>query len=65
MEKNAIFGALNNSDFGGGGAGHKGHVINLGYAFSKKFGFEFTWFDNDKNMTNDYQRVFLDLQYKY
>ena len=65
VEKNAIFGALTNADFGGGGVGHKGHVVNLGYAFSKKFSFEFTWFENEKNMTTDYQRMFLDLKYKY
>jgi len=65
VEKNAIFGALTNADFGGGGVGHKGHVVNLGYAFSKKFSFEFTWFENEKNRTTDYQRMFLDLKYKY
>ena len=64
-EKNAVFGALTDSNFGGGGAGHKGHVINLSYAFSKNFSTEFTWFNNDKKMTIDYTKIFLDLKYKY
>ena len=65
LEKNAVFGALTNSDFGGGGAGHKGHGIKLNYGFSKNLSVEFTWFDNDKDMTTDYSRIFLDLKYKY
>ena len=64
-EKNAVFGALTDSNFGGGGAGHKGHVVNLSYAFSKNFSTEFTWFNNDKKMTIDYTKIFLDLKYKY
>ena len=65
VEKNSVFGALVDSDFGGGGVGHKGHQINLGYKFSKNFSAEFTFFDNDKNMTVDYTKVFVDLKYKY
>jgi len=65
LEKNAVFGTLTNSNFGGGGAGHKGHVIKLNYGFSKNLSAELTWFDNDKNMTTDYTKIFLDLQYKY
>ena len=65
VEKNSVFGALVDSNFGGGGVGHKGHQINLGYTFSKKFSAEFTIFENDKNMTVDYTKVFIDLKYKY
>ena len=65
LEKNAVFGALTSSNFGGGGTGHKGHAIKLNYGFSKNLSVEFTWFDNDKNMTTDYTRIFLDLKYKY
>jgi len=65
VERNAVFGALTDSNFGGGGAGHKGHVVNLSYAFSKNFSTEFTWFNNDKKMTIDYTKIFLDLKYKY
>ena len=65
LEENAVFGALTSSNFGGGGAGHKGHAIKLNYEFSKNLSAEFTFFDNDKNMTTDYTRIFLDLKYKY
>ena len=65
VEKNSVFGALSDSNFGGGGAGHKGHQINLGYTFSKNFSAEFTIYENDKNMTVDYTKVFVDLKYKY
>ena len=65
LEKNAVFGALTSSNFGGGGTGHKGHAIKLNYGFSKNLSAELTWFDNDKNMTTDYTKIFLDLQYKY
>ena len=65
LEENAVFGALTSSNFGGGGAGHKGHAIKLNYEFSKNLSAEFTFFDNDKNMMTDYTRIFLDLKYKY
>ena len=65
LEKNAVFGALTSSNFGGGGTDHKGHAIKLNYEFSKNLSAEFTFYDNDKNMTTDYTRIFLDFLYKY
>ena len=65
VEKNAVFGALTHSDFGGGGVGHKGHQLNVGYTFSKKLSIEFIWFDNKKEMKIDYKKAFFDLKYKF
>ncbi len=64
-EKNAVFGALVDSDFGGGGVDHKGHQLNVGYNLSKKLSIEFTWFDNKKKMDIDYRKAFVDLKYKF
>jgi len=64
-EKNAVFGALVDSDFGGGGVGHKGHQLNVGYNLSKKLSIELTWFDNKKKMEIDYRKAFVDLKYKF
>ena len=65
VEKNAVFGALVDSNFGGGGVGHKGHQLNVGYTFTKKFSVELTWFDNKKKMEIDYKKAFLDLKYEF
>jgi len=65
VEKNAVFGALTHSDFGGGGADHKGYQLNVGYTFSKKLSIELTWFNNKKKMEIDYKKAFIDLQYKF
>ena len=64
VEKNAVFGALVNSDFGGGGTDHKGHQMIISYSFSEKLSFDFIWFDNKKRMETDYQSAFLDFKYK-
>ncbi len=64
-EKNAVFGALVDSDFGGGGVDHEGHQLNVGYNLSKKLSIEFTWFDNKKKMDIDYRKAFVDLKYKF
>ena len=63
-EANAVFAALVDSDFGGGGVGHKGHQLNLSYNFSKKLSVELTWFDNQKKMNIDYKKMFIDFKYK-
>lgn len=65
VEKNAVFGALVDSNFGGGGVGHKGHQLNVSYTFSKNISVELTWFDNKKKMEIDYKKTFLDLKYKF
>lgn len=64
VEKNAVFGALVNSDFGGGGTGHKGYQMTISYSFSEKLSFDFIWFDNKKRMELDYHSAFLDFKYK-
>lgn len=64
VEKNAVFGALVDSTFGGGGSGHKGHQMTISYPLSKKLTFDFTWFDNKKKMEFDYQKALLDFKYK-
>mgnify|MGYP000209073555 FL=1 len=65
VEKNAVFGALVDSTFGGGGAGHKGHQMIISYPLSKKVILDFSWFDNKKKMEIDYQRALLDFKYKF
>jgi hypothetical protein len=65
IEKNAVFGALVDSNFGGGGVGHKGHQLNVSYTFSKNISVELTWFDNKKKMEIDYKKTFLDLKYNF
>jgi len=65
VEKNAVFGALVDSNFGGGGVGHKGHQLNVSYTFSKNISVELTWFDNKNKMEIDYKKTFLDLKYKF
>ena len=65
VEKNAVFGALVDSTFGGGGAGHKGHQMIISYPLSKKVILDFSWFDNKKKMEIDYQKALLDFKYKF
>ena len=64
VENNAVFGAIVDSNFGGGGVGHKGHQLNISYSFSKKFSIELTWFDNQNKMNIDYNKMFIDFKYK-
>ena len=64
IESDSTFGALTHSDFGGGGAGHKGHQFNFSYPVTKRLSVDLVWFDNKKKMTFDYNKLFLDFKYK-
>lgn len=65
LEANAVNPNFTNSDFGGGGTGHKGHVVNVGYALKKNVKFSVTLFSNDKNNAIDYRRAQIDLGFKF
>jgi len=64
IESDSTFGALTHSDFGGGGAGHKGHQLNLSYPITERFSVDVVWFDNKKKMITDYNKIFVDFKYK-
>ena len=64
IESDSTFGALTHSDFGGGGAGHKGHQFNLSYPITERFSVDLVWFDNKKKMITDYNKILVDFKYK-
>ena len=69
LEADAVFGALTDSDFGGGGTDNKGSVLRGAYALSDKTNVAVTYFINkiDENLgvEQDYNRLQLDLNLKY
>lgn len=69
IEADAVFGLLTDSDFGGGGTDSKGHVLKGSYAVAKNWNANFTYFINeiDGNLgtEKDYDRLQLDLSFKY
>jgi len=71
VEADAVLGAFCDSDFGGGGTGHKGHVVSLGYQVTKCLQLGITCFRNDKHGANsakdsvDYTRTQVDLKMKF
>ncbi|MDP2983366.1 MAG: putative porin [Candidatus Latescibacter sp.] len=67
LEKDAVIGAFNDSDFSGGGADNKGFVFNADYQTAKNITLNLTWFKNTKSLTNgaDYNRVQIDTNFKF
>ncbi len=69
LEKDAVFGLLTDSDFGGGGTDGTGHIFKGGVAVARNIKASFTYFVNevDSNSGNehDYDRLQLDLALKY
>ncbi len=69
LEADAVVGLVTDSDFGGGGTDAKGHVLKGTYAFHKNWYFRGTYFMNEVDLASgnphDYDRVMLDLQFKY
>jgi hypothetical protein len=65
----AVFGALTDSDFGGGGTDVKGHGLRGAYAVTDKSTLAFTYFistiDEDLGTKQDYDRLQLDVNFKY
>jgi Putative porin len=69
LEADAVFAALTDSDFGGGGTDNKGHVLRGAYALTDKWNLAFSYFINtiDENAGEgeDYNRLQLDMNFKY
>ncbi|MBN1356196.1 putative porin [bacterium] len=68
LEKDAVLGALTNSDFGGGGTDAKGHVASLGVGIVKNTSIGVTYFLNELHPDDsalDYDRLQLDLAFKF
>ncbi|MDH5275750.1 MAG: putative porin [Gammaproteobacteria bacterium] len=69
LEADAVFGALTDSDFGGGGTDNSGHVLRGAYALSDKWNLAFSYFintiDENTGTEQDYDRLQLDMNFKY
>ena len=69
LEPNAVLGTFSDSDFIGGGTDGKGHIIQAGYAISKRISLKGTLFLNDRNvdlgMEEEFKRLMLDISFKY
>ena len=66
IEADALLGALNDSDFIGGGTNGKGHRFGLTYQIAKNVQGAATYFLNEKgNDNHDYNRLQADLVFKF
>lgn len=69
LEADAVFGGLSDSDFIGGGTDGSGHIIQASYPLGKKVKLQGTFFINEtgleSNAGNRYNRLMLDVSYKY
>jgi hypothetical protein len=70
LEKDAVLGALTDSDRWGGGTDGKGHKIYGKYVIAKNFQVGLTYFLDDKTIseaskTRDYSRMQADLMYSF
>lgn len=69
LAPDAVFGALTDSDFGGGGTDNQGHVLRGAYAVTDKVNVAFSYFintiDRDVGTEQDYDRLQLDLNFVY
>lgn len=69
IEADALFGALADSDFGGGGTDSSGHIFKGSWALNKRWKLAFTYFANERNnsssMEEDYDRLQVDTSIKF
>jgi hypothetical protein len=66
LQKDAVLGALSDSDFIGGGTDGKGHRFGLMYQLAKNWQFALTYFLNKEGDHNtDYRRLQADLVFKF
>ena len=66
IEADAVLGALNDSDFIGGGTNGKGHRFGFTYQLAKNLQGALTYFLDDKgNDSHDYNRLQADLVFKF
>jgi len=68
-EADATLGLLTDSDFAGGGTDNKGHFLQLNYGVSKSWTIGLQYFVNEIDINSgskrDYNRLFLDTQWKW
>jgi hypothetical protein len=69
VEADSVLGTFSDSDFIGGGTDGEGHILQAGYALSKKIALKGTLFLNNRNVDfgqeEDFKRLMLDISYKY
>lgn len=67
VEKDAVVGAFNDSDFIGGGTNGKGHKFSFSYQLSKNAAAGVTYFVNEKVLDDpkDYRRWQIDFSFKF
>ena len=67
VQKDAVMGALTDSDFRGSGTDGKGHELEFGYQLTGKSTLALTYFANKLGVENgtDYNRVMADLKFKF
>jgi len=69
LEADAVFAALSDSDFIGGGTDGEGHILKAGYALSKKISLSSSLFLNDRNVDfgteESFKRLMLDISFKH
>lgn len=69
LEADAVFAALTDSDFGGGGTDNSGHVLRGAYALSDRWNLAFSYFintiDENAGAEQDYNRLQLDMNFRY
>lgn len=69
LEADSVLGLLSDSDFGGGVTDARGHVLKGSYAIDKNLNANLTYFINEVGLESDdpvdYQRLQLDLSFKY
>jgi hypothetical protein len=67
IEADAVFGALSDSDFRGGGTDGKGHELNFGYQLAKGWKLAASYFINQKDLEKkyDFDRIMVDLKFKF
>jgi hypothetical protein len=70
LEADAVFALFTDSDFIGGGTDGKGHIIRGSYAVTKNISLGGTLFLNERGENNngiaeDYNRLMLDVEFKY
>lgn len=69
-DADALLGVLTDSDFADGGTDSRGHVFNGGYAFTDAIHLSVTWFATEYGKAtygqyDDFDRLFIDLNFKY
>jgi hypothetical protein len=69
LDPDAVYAALTDSDFGGGGTDNEGVVLRGAYALSDRTNVAFSYFintiDQDVGTEQDYDRLQLDLNFAY